>query len=74
MLVCMKIDMEVFHKLTVSFLLVIARYAQSTKNFCDFFKKKLGIKLIFLHTDKHQTFLQVGLIDLGGNGHASYPK
>ena len=73
MLVCMKIDMEVFHKLTVSFLLVIASYAQSTKNFCDFLKKK-GIKLIFLHTDKYQTFLQVGLVDLGGNGHASYPK
>ena len=32
MIFCMKINIKVFYKMVVSFLLIIARHAQSTQN------------------------------------------
>ena len=50
---CMKTNIKVFYTLTVSFLLVIARYAQNTTQIaslqylCNTSTKKGGMKLIF---------------------------
>ena len=80
MMFCMKINIKVFYKLTVLFLLVIARYAQSTQNgkLVSFhcLKKEERNENVFLHTDKHQTYLQVDPISSGGHMEAypSYPK
>ena len=61
--------------------LFIARYAQSNQNSkfvisLQYLKKEGRNKVDFLHADKHQTFLQVDPINLGGNGQAcpNYPK
>ena len=66
MIFCMKININVFYKLVVTFLLVIARHAQSTEN----------SKIVNKHADKYQTILQVDTINLGGHGQAcpNYPK
>ena len=77
----MRIYVNIFNKLTVSFLLFIARYAQSTQNskfvIClQYLKKEGRNKFDFLHADKHENFLQVDPINLGGHGQAcpNYPK
>ena len=43
---------------------------------CNISKKKGGMKLIFLHADKHETCLQVDPINRGRHGQAcpNYPK
>ena len=76
MMFCMKINIKVFYKLVVSFLLVIARHPQSTQN------SKFNIfaisrdKVDFLHASKHQTILRVDTNNLGGHGqvYSNYPK
>ena len=77
----MKINIKVSHKLAVSFLLVIARHAQSTQNSnfvisLQYLKKEGRDELYFLHAGKHQTILQVDTINLGGHVevYPSYPK
>ena len=62
MIFCMKINMKTFYKLTVSLLLAIARYAQSTQNSkfvisLQYLKKEGRSEVDFLHADKHQTIL-----------------
>ena len=73
--------MKVFCKLIPSFLLAIARHAQSTKNkfalSLQHLKKEGSEELDFLHADdKHQYVLQVGTIKFGGHGQScpKYPK
>ena len=51
MIFCMKINIKVFYKMVVSFLLIIARHAQSTQNSkfvisVEYLTKKGGMKLI----------------------------
>ena len=81
MIFCMKINMKTFYKLTVSLLLAIARYAQSTQNSkfvisLQYLKKEERDEVDFLHADRRQTFMQVDPINLAGHGQAcpSYPK
>ena len=80
-----------FCKPVVSFLLFKARHAQNTRNrkfetsfaifsnlkICNISKKK-GVmgEVDFWYADKHQNFLQVDTINLGGHDQAcpSYPK
>ena len=61
---CMKIKIKVFYKLISSFLVTIARHSQSiqNENFVKSFnlsRTKGGMKLIFIHADKYQTFIQI---------------
>ena len=77
MIFCMKINIEVFYKLNVSFLLVIARYAQTTQNSkfvisLKYLKKERRDEVDSLHADKHQTFLQVDPSNLGGHGNSKF--
>ena len=81
MIFCMKININVFYKLIVSFLLVIARHAQSIGSnmfviSSHYPKKERRDEADVLHADKHQTFLQVDTINLGGYGQVcpSYTK
>ena len=74
----MKINIKVFYKQVVSFLLVMARYAQSTQNSkfvvsLQYVKKEGRDEVDFL---QHQTFLRVDPINLGGYGQTcpNYPK
>ena len=72
MIFCMKINMKVFYKVTV-WCLLIARYPQSTQNnkfviSLQYLKKEGRNEVNFLHADKHQTFPQVDLVNLGGHG------
>ena len=73
MIFCMKINI-VFYSLIVSFLLVIARHGQSTRNskfvILEYLGKEGRDEVDFLHADKHQTFLKVDTINLGGRGQA----
>ena len=67
----MKINITVFYKLTVSFLLVIAKHAQSTEiASLQYLEKERRDEVDFLLADKPQTFQQVDTINLGGHGHA----
>ena len=73
--------MKVFYKLIPSFLVAITRHAQGTQNntfaiSSQHFKKEGRSEVVFLHTAKHQTFLQVDSISFGGHGQSSpkYPK
>ena len=68
-------------KLVVSFLLVITRHAQSTQNnkfviSLHYLKKEGRDEVDFYHADKHQTNLQVDVINFGGHDKACpyYPK
>ena len=66
----MQINIKVFYKLILLFWVSIARYAQHTRNkkfayLCNIFRNTWGMKLIFLPTDKHRSFLQVDSITLG---------
>ena len=77
----MKININVFCRLIVSSLLVIARYAQSTQKSkfiksLQYLKKEERDEVDFLHTDKYRTFLQVNTVNLGGHGQSrpSYTK
>ena len=81
MIFYIKKNIKVFYKLTISFLLVIARYAQSTQNSkfvmsLQYLKKEGRDEVVFMHADKHQTSLQVDRIDLSwhGQGCPNYPK
>ena len=81
MIFCIKIDVKAFYKLTVSYLLVIARYAQSTRNrkfviSLQYLKKEGRKEVGFLHADKHKTFLQIDTTNLIRHGQAcqNYPK
>ena len=78
---CMKININVFCRLIVSSLLVIARHAQSTQKSkfiksLQYLKKEERDEVDFLHTDKYRTFLQVNTVNLGGHGQSrpSYTK
>ena len=69
------------YKLITSFLLVLARHAQSTQNSnCavsfQYLKKEMRGEVDFLFTDKHQSFLQVDTFIFCGCGQAcqKYPK
>ena len=69
MIFCMKISIKVFYKIVVSFLLIIARHAQSTQNSkfvisVEYLKKKRRDEVDCLHVDKHKTILQVHKINL----------
>ena len=77
----MNVNINVSYRLVVSLLLVIARPAQSTQNSkfvisLHYLKKEGRDEVDFLHGDKHQTFLQVDTVNLGGHGQAcpNYPK
>ena len=64
MIFCLKRNIKVFYQLTVSFLLVLARYAQSTQNnkfliSLQYLRKEGKAEVDFLQADKRQTFLQV---------------
>ena len=68
----MKININVFHRLLVSVLLVIARCTQNTQNskfviFLHYLKKEGMDEVDFVHADKHQTTAQVDTINLGGH-------
>ena len=70
MIFCMKINIKVFYKLVVSFLLVTARHAQGAQNsrfviLLQYLKKEGRNEGDFLHADKLQTILQVDTINLG---------
>ena len=74
----MQISINVFYKLISSFLVAIARHGQSTQNdkfeiSLQYFKKEGRNEFDFLHADKIQNFLQVGVINFGGYGQ-SCPK
>ena len=63
MIFCVKINIKLFYKLVVWFLLVIARQVQSTQssNFVislQHFKNEWKDKVGFLHAEKHETILQ----------------
>ena len=69
MIFCMKINIKVFYKMVVSFLLIITRHAQSTQNSkfvisVEYLKKKRRDEVDCLHVDKHKTILQVHKINL----------
>ena len=71
MIFCMKIEIKVFYKLVVSFLLVRARHPQSTQNTMfvislQYLKNEGRAEVAFLHADKHQTILQVDRVNFGG--------
>ena len=64
MIFCLKRNIKVFYQLTVSFLLVLARCAQSTQNnkfviSLQYLRKEGKAEVDFLQADKRQTFLQV---------------
>ena len=69
---CMKINIKVFYKLTLTFLKAEVRHAPSTSNnkfgVILLYRKEEGKdKVDFLHADKHQTYLQVDTINFGGH-------
>ena len=74
----MKRNIKVSYKLVVLLLQVVARYAQSyiCNIFAIPFKKKEGMKLIFLHADKHQTNLLIDPFTHSGPDQAcpNYPE
>ena len=77
----MKINIKVFYKLVVSFVLVIASHAQSTQDnkfvrSLQYLKKHGRDEVDFLLADNHQTIIQVDTINLDGQGHTcpNYPK
>ena len=77
----MILDIKIFYKLVILFLLVIARHAQSTRNSkfvisLQYLEKEGRDEVDFLHADKHQTILQVNTINLVGRCQAcsNYPK
>ena len=41
---------------------------------CHMPQKKGDVKFIFLHADKHQTFLQVDAINFDGHDQPNYPE
>ena len=66
---------ESLFKVAVSFVLVIARYAQSTENskfviFFEYLKKEGRDEVDLFDADKHQTFPQVDPIRLSEYGKA----
>lgn len=72
MVFCIKLNIEVSHKLVVSFLMVIARHAQSTLNgkfviSLQYLKIEGRDEIDILHTNNHQTILQVDNTNLGRN-------
>ena len=75
-----KVNINFFYKLVLVLLLVISRQAQNTQNsMCkssQYLKKEGRDEIDFLHGDKHQTFLLVDAINLGGHGqtYPNYPK
>ena len=61
MIFCLKRNIKVFYQLTVSFLLVLARYAQSTQNnkfviSLQYLRKEGKAEVDFLQADKRHTF------------------
>ena len=89
MIFSMKIKIKVFCKLALSFVLVIAKYAQSTQNskfvislffifvsFCNISKRKGGMKLIFCMQISIKLSQKVDPINRDGHGQAypNYPK
>ena len=77
----MEINIKVFYKLVVSVFLLIARHVQSTQNSnfvisLQYLNNEGRYEVDFLHADKHETSLQVDIINLGGHGQAcpNYPK
>ena len=72
---CVQINIKGFLKLILSFYVCVARHAQITQNnkfaiFLQYGKKELVMKLIFLHADKHETFLQIDTKIFNGDGQA----
>ena len=72
---CLQINIKGFLKLILSFYVCVARHAQITQNnkfaiFLQYGKKELVMKLIFLHADKHETFLQIDTKIFNGDGQA----
>ena len=71
---------KIYHKIPWKIYHVISRQAQNTQNsMCkslQYLKKEGRDEIDFLHGDKHQTFLLVDAINLGGHGqtYPNYPK
>ena len=75
MISCMKTNIQVFYKLLVLFVLVIASHAQTTQDIkfvvsLQYLYKDGRDEVDFLHADKHQTIIQVDTINLRGHGQA----
>ena len=66
---CMKINIKVFYKLILSFLVAITWYVQSNKFAISLQYLKKGVKdeVDFLHADKHQFLPQLDTIVFGGS-------
>ena len=81
MIFCMNINIKLFRRLVVAFLLVIVRHTQSTQNSTfvislQYVKKEGWDEVDFLHANRHQTILQVDTINLSGYNQVcpNYPK
>ena len=78
MIFCMKINIKVYYKLLVSFLLVVAWHAQNSKFVISlqYIKKEGKDEVDFLHVDEHQAIHQADTINLGGYSQSCpvYPK
>ena len=77
----MKINIKVFCKYILSYLVDVVRHALRTQNdksaiSLQYLKKEGRNEVDFLHAEKHQTFLQVDTINFGGHGQSctKYPK
>ena len=77
----MEVNVEVFYNLILSFWVCVARHAQSIQNnklikWLQYLKENMKDELYFLSVDKHQSFLQIDIINLGLCGQAcpNYPK
>ena len=66
--ICMRVNIEVFYKLILSYWVCVSSHAQSSQNknftyLCNS-PKKVGNNLNFLATNKYQHFLQIDNITL----------
>ena len=78
MIFCLQINVKGFFKLSLSFQECLARHGQITQNnkfaiSLQYLKEELSDEVVFLHTDKHESLLQIDSIILMGDGQA-FPK
>ena len=78
MIFCLKINIKVFYKSILSFLMAKVHNARSTQNnnfviSLQYLKKEGRDEIDIWHRDKHQSFLQAGTTKFGGHGQ-SWPK
>ena len=75
---CLQVNIIGFFKLILSFQVCVARHAQITQNnkltiSLQYFKKEVSDEVDFLHTDKHENFLQIDGMIFDGDREA-FPK